>query len=385
MAKRNPNGAGSVTRRKDGTYEARVYVTTTDGERKRISRYGKTYDEAAEKLAKAKELEDKGVPTPAKAWTVGEFLAYWLAEIVEPNARPNTYSKYETMVRLYLRPKLGKKRLAKLGVADLRKFFKELQGAGVGGSTRQECMKTLRNALNRAMREELLLRNVATLVDMPQATAKEVIPWRSAEAVAFLRSTRSHRLHAAFVMAIVLGLRRGELLGLRWIDLDLGEGVAHPRKQVLRRTGVGLVLADLKTDPSKGALPLPRLVLEALGERRQLQRMERAKAGDRWTELDLIFTSETGGMIDPDGFSGSFERRVIRSGIRRIPLHHARHTTGSLLAHLGVHPNDAQKILRHSRITTTLEIYTHVTTDSQRAAAAKLSAKLRDAINGPGE
>lgn len=382
MAKRNPNGAGSITRRKDGTYEARVYVTTTDGQRKRISRYGKTHDEAAEKLAKAKELEDKGVPTPAKAWTLADFLTYWLEEIVKPNQRPNTYDKYETMVRLYLVPRLGKKKLTKLGIADLRKFFKELASAGVGGSTRQECMKTLRNALNRAMREELILRNVATLVDMPQATAKEVIPWSGQEAITFLRSARSHRLYAAFVFSIVLGLRRGELLGLRWIDLDLSTGTAHPRKQVLRRTGIGLVHADLKTEHSKGALPLPRLCLEALGERRQLQRLERERAGTRWTEMDLVFTTETGGMIDPDGFSGTFERRVTRSTVRRIPLHHTRHTTGSLLALLGVHPNDAQKILRHSRITTTLGIYTHVTTDTQRAAAAKLSSSLRDRMNG---
>ena len=382
MAKRNPNGAGSITRRKDGTYEARVYVTTTEGERKRISRYGKTHDEAAEKLAKAKELEDKGVPTPAKAWTLADFLAYWLEEIVKPNQRPNTYDKYETMVRLYLVPRLGKKKLTKLSTADLRKFFKELANAGAGGSTRQECMKTLRNALNRAMREELILRNVATLVDMPQATAKEVIPWSGREAITFLRSARSHRLYAAFVFSIVLGLRRGELLGLRWIDLDLSTGTAHPRKQVLRRKKVGLVHADLKTEHSKGALPLPRLCLEALGERRMVQRLEKEKAGERWTEMDLVFTTETGGMIDPDGFSGTFERRVIRSTVRRIPLHHTRHTTGSLLALLGVHPNDAQKILRHSRIATTLEIYTHVTSDSQRAAVAKLSNSLRDRMDG---
>ncbi|WP_189220929.1 tyrosine-type recombinase/integrase, partial [Streptomyces ruber] len=175
------------------------------------------------------------------------------------------------------------------------------------------------------MREELLLRNVAKLVDMPTAESKEVIPWKAQEAISFLRSTRSHRLHAAFVFAIVLGLRRGELLGLRWIDLDFAEGVAHPRKQVQRRKKVGLVHVDLKTEHSKGALPLPRLCLEALGERRQLQKLEKAKAGEKWTELDLIFTTETGGMIDPDGFSGSFERRVNRSGIRRIPLHHTRH------------------------------------------------------------
>ncbi|GAA1140117.1 integrase [Kitasatospora gansuensis] len=381
MTKRNPNGAGSVSRRKDGSYEARVYVTTTDGERKRISRYGKTYDEAAEKLAKAKELEDKGVPTPSKAWKTDQWLDYWLDQVIKPNRGFGTYDKHETMVRLYLKPGLGKGALTKLNVRGVRAFFNKLERDEVGGATRQEVMKTLRAALTQAMKEELLLRNVARLVDMPKASRKEVIPWTAQDALTFLRSARPHRLHAAFVFALVLGFRRGELLGLRWIDVDLSTGTIHPRKQVRRRTGVGLVHVDLKTEASTGAVPLPRFCLEALGERRVLQQREKVRAGIDWTDMDLIFSTETGGMVDPDGFSETFERRVLRSGVRRVPLKVTRHTVGSLLAHLGVHPNDAQKILRHARIQTTLEIYTHVTTATQRAAAAKLSDTLRQGIS----
>ncbi|MFJ8040156.1 tyrosine-type recombinase/integrase [Kitasatospora sp. NPDC096147] len=381
MTKRNPNGAGSISRRKDGTYEARVYVTTTDGERKRISRYGKTHAEAAEKLAKAKELEDKGVPTPAKTWKTGQWLDYWLEHIVKPNRGFGTYDKHETMVRLYLKPGLGKPALTRLGVQGVRAFFSKLERDKVGGATRQEVMKTLRAALAQAMKDELLLRNVAKLVDMPKADSKEVIPWTAQEALAFLRSARPHRLYAAFVFALTLGFRRGELLGLRWIDVDLSTGTIHPRKQVRRRTGVGLVHVDLKTKASEGAVPLPRFCLDALGERKVLQQREKVKAGIDWTELDLIFSTETGGMVDPDGFSDTFERRVLRSGVRRVPLKDTRHTTGSLLAHLGVHPSDAQKILRHARIQTTLEVYTHVTTATQRAAAAKLGNALREGIS----
>ena len=382
MAKRRPNGAGSITRRADGTYHGRVYVTTTEGLAKRVSRYGKTYDEVAEKIAKLLELEAKGVPTPDRTWKLGPFLLYWLAEIVKPNQRPTTYDKYESMVRLYLVPKLGKKSLTKLNTKDVRMFLHQMRAEETGGSTVQECMKVLRNALNSAMREELLLRNVVTLVGIPSAESKEVIPWSAAEAIAFLRSARPHRLYAAFVLALVLGLRRGELLGLRWIDLDLGQGVAHPRRQVQRQKGKGLVHVDLKTESSKGALPLPLFCVEALGERRRLLELERAKAGEKWSELDLVFGTETGGLYDPDHFSQCFQRRVKRSAQRRVRLHDTRHTCGSLLAWLGVHPNDAQKILRHSQIQTTLAIYTHVTTETQRAAAAKISAQLRDGMNG---
>lgn len=285
MARKNPNGAGTIVRRSDGRYMGAVYVTDTLGRRVRKTVYGKTYDEAAEKVAQLQAQERKGVPVPDKAWTVESFLKHWLAEIVEPNARPTTHSKYETMVRLYLIPKLGKKKLTKLGIDDVRKFLRQLKTEHVGGATQQECLKTLRNALNRAMREELLLRNVAKLVDMPTAESKEVIPWKAQEAISFLRSTRSHRLHAAFVFAIVLGLRRGELLGLRWIDLDFAEGVAHPRKQVQRRKKVGLVHVDLKTEHSKGALPLPGSALKPWGSgasSRSWRRPRPARSGPSW-------------------------------------------------------------------------------------------------------
>ena len=382
MAKRRPNGAGSITRRADGTYHGRVYVTTTEGLTKRVSRYGKTYDEVAEKIAKLLEHESKGVPTPDKTWKVGPFLGYWLEEIVKTGKRPTTYDKYESMVRLYLAPKLGTKGLTRLNIKDVRTFLRQMRAEHVGASTVQECMKVLRNALNAAMREELLLRNVVTLVGVPSASSKEIIPWSAEEAIAFLRSARPHRLYAAFVMALVLGLRRSELLGLRWIDLDLGQGVAHPRKQVQRQKGKGLVLVDLKSKASTGALPLPLFCIEALGERRQLLELEKAKAGESWTGLDMVFGTENGGLYDPDHFSRCFQDRVKRSKQRRVRLHDTRHTCGSLLAWLGVHPSDAQKILRHSQIQTTLAIYTHVTTETQRAAAAKISARLRDGMGG---
>ncbi|WP_055590535.1 site-specific integrase [Peterkaempfera griseoplana] len=328
------------------------------------------------------QQERKGVPVPDKTWKVGDFLVHWLAEIVKPNVRPTTYSKYETMVRLYLVPGLGTKRLNKLGSADVRTFLNDSLSAGVGRSTVAECLKVLRNALNRAMREELLLRNVAALVDMPKVTKKESIPWSADEAVVFLKRARSHRLNAAFVLALVLGLRRGELLGLRWVDLDLPGGVAHPRKQVQRETGAGLVLVDLKTETSKSALPLPRLCIETLGERRRLQELEREMKGTAWQETGLVFTSAAGGPVDPDGFSGTFERLVKRAGVRRVRLHDTRHTCGTLLAALDVHPRYAKEILRHSQITVTLDIYTHVTSASQRAAAARLGTKLRDGLHG---
>ncbi|MCX4519665.1 site-specific integrase [Streptomyces anulatus] len=385
MAKRRPNGGGTVTRRKDGRYQGAAYVTNTDGHRVRKFVYGSTYDEAAEKLGKLQEQERNGVPVPSRTWSLGEWLAYWLEHIVKPNREHNTYVKYESKVRLYLVPHLGKKPLVRLTPAQLRSFMAELKRTEVPPAARFEVLRVLRNALNRAVREELLTRNVAELVDMPKVTKKEAKPWNAREAITFLRSARAHRLYAACVLVLVLGLRRSEVLGLRWQDIDFDQRQFTPLKQVQRVKGVGLVLKDLKTESSHAVLPLPEFCARALEERRELQGLERRIVGDGWSQepgQDLIFSSERGGLIDPVGFSRSFNALVKRAGVRRITVRLARHTCGTLLAFLKVHPKVAQAILRHSQISMTMDVYTHVVGDGEREAVTMLAELLEDPLIG---
>ncbi|PWS52010.1 site-specific integrase [Streptomyces sp. FT05W] len=385
MAKRRPNGGGTVTRRKDGRYQGAAYVTNTDGHRVRKFVYGSTYDEAAEKLGKLQEQERNGVPVPSRTWSLGEWLAYWLEHIVKPNREHNTYVKYESKVRLYLVPHLGKKPLVRLTPAQLRSFMAELKRTEVPPAARFEVLRVLRNALNRAVREELLTRNVAELVDMPKVTKKEAKPWNAREAITFLRSARAHRLYAACVLVLVLGLRRSEVLGLRWQDIDFDQRQFTPLKQVQRVKGVGLVLKDLKTESSHAVLPLPEFCARALEERRELQELERRIVGDGWSQepgQDLIFSSERGGLTDPVGFSRSFNALVKRAGVRRITVRLARHTCGTLLAFLKVHPKVAQAILRHSQISMTMDVYTHVVGDGEREAVTMLAELLEDPLIG---
>ncbi|MFF8453516.1 tyrosine-type recombinase/integrase [Streptomyces albidoflavus] len=385
MAKRRPNGGGTVTRRKDGRYQGAAYVTNTDGHRVRKFVYGSTYDEAAEKLGKLQEQERNGVPVPSRTWSLGEWLAYWLEHIVKPNREHNTYVKYESKVRLYLVPHLGKKPMARLTPAQLRSFMAELKRSEVPPAARFEVLRVLRNALNRAVREELLTRNVAELVDMPKVTKKEAKPWSAREAIAFLRSARAHRLYAACVLVLVLGLRRSEVLGLRWQDIDFDQRQFTPLKQVQRVKGIGLVLKDLKTESSHAVLPLPEFCARALKERRELQDLERRIVGDAWSQeagQDLIFSSERGGPIDPVGFSRTFNALVKRAGVRRITVRLARHTCGTLLAFLKVHPKVAQAILRHSQISMTMDVYTHVVGDGEREAVTMLAELLEDPLIG---
>jgi integrase len=385
MAKRRPNGGGTITKRKDGRYQGAAYVTNTDGHRVRKFVYGTTYDEANEKLGKLQDQERNGVPVPSRSWTVGEWLAYWLEHIVQPEREHNTYAKYESKVRLYLVPHLGKKPLSKLTPAQVRTLMAALKHEEIGAATRFEVLRILRNALNRAMREELITRNVALLVDMPKVSKDKVKPWNAQEAITFLRAARAHRFYAAGVLVLALGLRRSEVLGLRWQDIDFENRQFTPTKQVQREKGVGLVLKDLKTESSQAVLPLPEFCARALEGRRELQELERKIAGEDWSQgpnHDVIFSSEHGGLTDPVGFSRTFDRLVTRSGVRRITVRLARHTCGTLLAFLKVHPKVAQAILRHSQISMTMDVYTHVVGDGEREAVSMLAELLEDPLIG---
>ncbi|MER6915248.1 tyrosine-type recombinase/integrase [Streptomyces sp. NPDC000594] len=385
MAKRRPNGGGTITQRKDGRYQGAAYVTNTDGDRVRKYVYGSTWDEANEKLGKLQQQERDGVPVPSRSWQLGEWLDYWLTHIVRPNLEHNTYAKYESKVRLYLRPRLGTKPLVRLSAAQIRTFMAALKRQKVPAATRFEILRTLRNALNRAIKEEILTRNVALLVDMPKVDKGKPKPWDAPEAITFLRSCRAHRFYAACVLVLVLGLRRSEVMGLRWQDIDFDRRQFTPTKQVQRIPKVGLVLKDLKTESSQAALPLPEFCARALEERRELQELERRIAGDAWGQApdhDVIFSADHGGLTDPVGFYRTFNALVRRSKVRRITIRLARHTCGTLLAFLKVHPKVAQAILRHSQISMTMDVYTHVVGGSEREAAAMLAELLEDPLIG---
>ncbi|WP_432092291.1 tyrosine-type recombinase/integrase [Streptomyces sp. bgisy100] len=384
MAKR-PNGGGTITKRSDGRYQGAAYVTNASGERVRKFVYGKTWDETNEKLSKLQDQERQGVPVPDRNWKLGDWLDYWLAEIVRPNREPGTYSKYETMTRLYLKPKLGRTVLTRLTPTQVRGLLAWMRREiPEQHSTHAEALRVLRNALNRAMQEELVGRNVAKLVDMPSEQTKRKTPWTAPEAIRFLRAARAHRLYAAFVLVLVLGFRRSEVLGLRWQDVDLENDLLSPTMQIQRVKDEDgnsrLVLKKLKTESSTATLPLPLFCREALDDRRYLQRLERKKAGEDWSQepdADLIFSERNGGPIEPRGFSRSFEALVKRARVRPITVRLARHTCGTLLAWLKVHPRVAKAILRHSQISMTLDIYTHVPDGDERDAVTLLGDLLR--------
>ncbi|MFJ5834736.1 tyrosine-type recombinase/integrase [Streptomyces sp. NPDC093089] len=379
--KRNPNGAGTITQRKDGRFQAAVYVLQPDGTRARKFAYGKTW---AECDAKRRALLDKvasGTPVPTRSAKLSEWLAYWLDSVVQPRRKLSTYDKYEAHVRLYLSPMLGTKRLESLSVPDVRRFLLQLEKKTTA-ATAKESHRVLRTALSAACREELIVRNVAKLVEPPRAAVRDLSPWSLDETLGFLAASRRDPLYAAFVLAIAMGLRRGELVGLRWSDIDLDNRVLLVRQQVQRRRGV------LYNDETKGrrsrAIPLPAMCLAPLRWHRMRQKAAYEVAGTEWSGTGYVFATRTGRPVEPRNVHRSFVRVSKAAGLRPIRLHDARHGCATLLTAAGVAPRVVMEILGHSQISLTMDVYTHVVQETQREAISHMDRLLQRRKPRPG-
>ncbi|MDI9887307.1 site-specific integrase [Streptomyces sp. HNM0645] len=372
--KRNPNGAGSIWQRKDGRYEARVYVPQPDGTRRRKTVYGATWDECDAKRQELVLRDRQGVPTPTRSAKLSEWLPYWLEEFVRGDRKKTTYAKYETHVRRYLIPQIGSKRLENLGAADVRRMLAAVT-VQASAATAKESHRVLRSALTAACREELISRNVVKLVPAPRVQPRELKPWSLEQTITFLEAARKDPLYTAFVLAVTLGLRRGEILGLRWSDIDLEHRTLTVRNQLQR------VQKELYEDTTKNrrtrAIPIPLMCVAPLRWQRLRQAGQRAAAGEGWHGGDYVFTTRTGRPVEPRNLSRSFERVSDDAGLPHIRLHDARHGCATLLFAAGVPARVVMEILGHSQIAVTMNIYTHVSDDNRREAMGHMDRLLR--------
>jgi integrase len=414
-ARTRANGEGSIYPYRNG-YAAYVWVITPTGQKRRKYVYGKTRAEVYGKWVQLKAKAAK-IPIPTSTPTVAEYLAYWLAEVIAPNREDNTHSHYELMSRLHVIPGVGKRRVDKLTVRETQTWLNKLPGIcqccaqGKDSERRKpkccaigECCEdypsrrvieaargTLRAALNHAMREELVSRNVAELVTLPRARKKlrRRSSWTVDEACRFLESSRNNGdpLYPLWVLLVVLGMRKGEALGLLRPDDDTWPPADQARAEIdlewqLQRVG-GRPLTHkhrLKTDGSTDTLPLPPIAVTAVEI--AIRNQDRARTAD-WPDACIcgekhivLLTTRNGRPIEPRNINRAFEIRCKRAGVRRIRIQDVRRTCGSLLAALDVHPRVAMAILRHSRMGITMEIYTQVPDEVTRAALKRLSDRL---------
>ncbi|KAA1025577.1 site-specific integrase [Pseudonocardia sp. EV170527-09] len=379
MAGRERNGMGTVVKRSDGRYQAAVYVLTPTGHRRRKFVYGRTWDEANDKRLELLDNNRKGVPSESSAMRLDEYLTYWLDHIAVHDLRPSTFARYRALVRDYITPHLGRKKLNRLSPSDVRGLMATLartkgkSGRVLSPRTIQFIHAVLRSALQHAVRDELIGRNVAKLVSPPRATPPEITPLSPEVARKFLRVANTHWLAALWLILLTTGLRRGEVLGLTWSDVDLDAGTLRVRRTVQKLDGV-FVFGEPKSARSRRVLTLPAVCLAALRRQPEINR-GRAAGEQRRVDgqpADLVFVSTSGQPIDPRSVNRAFDRLLTKAEVPHSRVHDLRHTCATLLLAEGASDREVMELLGHSSIGITMNTYAHVLDDSKRRMASRM-------------
>jgi len=374
--KQRGHGEGSI-----GFYGGRwvAQATVDAGERRRF--YGKTRAEANAKLQAALGAVRMGLPVPTDRLTVAEYLDDWLTGASRA-LRPSTASTYERHIRLHILPTLGRLPIARLRPEQLDRLYAGLLAKGLSRTSVQHIHAILRRSLSQATRRGVIARNPTDLVDPPGRDHPEMQVLSVDQARALLATARTGRhadLEALYVLALTTGMRRGELLALRWADVDAVKRtltVTGTLQRVKHPDGTSaLERAQPKTKTSMRQIPLTAAAVDALKRHAQRQGQQRAVAGSEWTDTGLVFTNERGGAVEPRNLlSRSFAPLLTEAGIPHVRFHDLRHTAATLMAAKGVHTKVVSEMLGHASIGITLDLYSHVTPSMAQQAVTAMES-----------
>ena len=383
MPKRRANGEGNIRKRKDGRWEGR-YTAGRDPETgKAIIKnvLGKTQAEVKEKLKKAIE-ENVGIDYGrAKTYTVGTWLEVWMENYAKIKLRPSTYLTYHGYIENHIKPQLGKIPLNDLTTLHLQQFYKKLlaegrveriesqkQPKGLSAKTVRNIHQIISSALKLAVEQRLIARNPADGCALPKAERKEMQTLPVEQLTSFLREAKDSGVYELYYLDLATGLRRGELLGLKWTDIDLDRGVLKIQRAISRQNGK-VVEAPLKTKNAYRTLPLSADAIDVL-------KAQKNKVGSS----EWVFPSPTGGPMSPDSVLHMLQRVLKRAGLPRIRFHDLRHTFATLALQNGVDIKTVSGMLGHFSAGFTLDTYAHVTTSAKREAAKTMGNILSGAV-----
>lgn len=384
MASKNrSDGEGSIYLDKTRGKYVGVYVTGwRDGKpiRKKVSAPSRAG--AASKLRALREQVEAGQLPAGRIPTVEEWMTYWLNEIAARKVRPSTLAGYRTYVDCYINPLLGDKRLDRLTPEHIANAWHQLLTVGrpnaetpkpLSSTSAHQAHRILSRALKVAYQRGHVTKNVATMIDAPQPADVEIQPLTKADAKRLLETVKGRRNAARWTVALSLGLRQGEALGLRWENVDLDEGTLAVRQSLGRVTGEGLVLGPVKSRAGRRTIKLPAQLLADIKAHRLVQNTERLAAGSRWIDEGFVFAREDGRPQDPKFDWLEWKALLTEAGVPDARLHSARHTAATMLLAMGVPLRTAMEILGHSRITVTSR-YQHVVDEMHDDAAEKMDA-----------
>lgn len=377
MGKRRGSREGTIFKRPDGRWAAVLDVGRgPDGRRRRVAFYGRTQREVQQKLTAALSEKQTGTYVVPEKISTGEYLLRWLSDYAAAAVRATTYVGYESAIKRHLVPELGGFELAKLQPMHLQRFYSRKLAEGLAPRTVRYLHVIIHEALKYAVKWGLVGRNVADAVEPPKVRRKEMRALTPAEAARLLAVAKDDRLYALYLLAVTTGMRQGELLGLRWQDLDLERATLSVR-QALHRVSGKPVFEGPKTERSRRSIALPASVVAALRRHRTQQAREKLMLGQDYDDHGLVFCQPNGRPFDAKNLvQWRFKPLLRKAGLPDTRFHDLRHTCATLMLAEGVHPKIVSERLGHSTVTLTLDTYSHVLPDMQREAAEKLDALL---------
>jgi integrase len=396
---RNPSGRSSIYYGSDGYWHGRVTVGTRDnGKPDRRHTMAKDKQKVVAKVKEWEKERDAGkVRAAGRTWTVETWLTHWVENIAAPTVRPNTLTGYRVAVYNHLIPGIGAHRLDKLMPEHLERLYVALgtkrtrTGAPFKAARIHQIHRTIRTALGEAVRRHHITTNPAAIAKPPRIADEEIVPFTREEAAKLLRTASGMRNGARFVIALTLGLRKGEALGLQWRDVDLEAQIITIRRSVQRlnwqhgctdkdpcghryaghcsqRHSGGVVAAEVKSRAGKRTVGIPTPLVDVLRQHRARQDRERDRAANLWVEQGWVFTNRLGGPVHPRVDHDAWKNLLRKAGVRDARLHDARHTAATMLLLLGVPSRAVMDVMGWSQVAMTTR-YQHVTPELTRSIA----------------
>jgi integrase len=386
--RRRGNNEGSIYQMQDGRWRAAVTAgRNADGKPKRKVFTAATRHEVKDQLTDALKDLRLGIPIVNEKQTIAQFLVHWLDQSVKARVRPKTFRTYSDFVKKHISPSIGHVALGRLSPQKVREFLNAKLAGGLSPRTVKHLLVTLRSALAVAVKDGQIPRNVAALVDPPRAPRPEVHVFNPEQARAFLDAVQGSRFQAAFTAAVAVGLRQGEILGLRWEDVNFETSFLNVRG-ALQRVHRKLVRVEPKSSSSRRTIQLPAVCLASFARQKVNQDLARKWAGTRWQETEYVFTTRIGTPVDPRNLLREYyaitrptpSKDGEKSPQLQFPpicFHDLRHSAATLLLAQGVSPRYITELLGHSQVSFTMQTYAHILPEVQKQVASKMDEILK--------